>query len=959
MGSICLSSAPILRCASLTQLENILLVIPTALEVIFTSSLIFAKWGRGRKHLLITAEGWTYFVLVMVELLSGIVPPLQNNLSLFRALDLGIGVASFVPIFCYSFFLFLFTKGELADTLPSRLQNVATLTLVTFVPAIVIFNEIASFIGVTIRKTPAQNGRNYMISVGFTSREQEGLWTFFTSLTLALLTVYQAAVFSLAFFRLVQVLLHQRRIENKGSDKAHFLNGIGWISGAAKLGALDTVVGFAGGGFGISLTRRIFRMLSRAFLCIGIVKGFVKTTIFFVHPVVNNRTVKFSVDMVEDFQAVRSEIVNNRQEFRQSRLRQFISNPRLSTFRQLSPTATGFHATTRAPTHAVLISDEKEKLGKSLAQSNRQSFLTLQAGLPGMDHFADVKEKESKKLVTVVYKGGTPKLQMRFSVLNVPSPAKIADKVKNRPQSSWYESSDKSRYTQSSYYFDSEKPERSAVELQPPMPNFHHSEQKATSDGTRDSLNSIPSLHGPFEIITGTQQKLSQKPVQARIYQATITSTPSADQAPTINDAPTVVHNVTPETMAAMAFPEPTINYSPSPATRVKSMTSVKSMPDSLQAVHDLAGQFPGPPSFQYIPEDREMEDTWEDDSPSTVAYPPGIMVAQVISSPSELVFKGPERLRAEAASAMEVDDDVTWGSAPSQVSTPPISSSPVRAGKVPVSQPGGYRVSGTPRSKLSGQPVTAPVQKPKLEALKVPGMVPQRKSPVGVPQSPENITPATGLSGFSHFAVVPDPANDSDDPFLDLGMALDTGKSRQFRPMQSSIPVQVTPTATTPRKYLPKDEKLSRIAEWVDTSASVSVAQLQAEAEQPARENTLQNLHDRGKSIDNLVIPWLKRELPSSSKAPQQPSRVKSVGKAPKKSTPAPIQAGPTRGSMYLQPITIPPRDGTMPRAVQIEYGSLETVAVGGKGVLRDSEVLGIEDSARVKQKRQDINYF
>lgn len=115
-----------------------------------------------------------------------------------------------------------------------------------------------------------------MTAVGFTSKEQESLWTFFTSLTLAVFAVYQATFFFFAFFRVIQVLLHQRRIEEKGSDKMHFMNGIGWMSVGAKLGALEMVVGFVGGGFGISLTRRTVRLLSRVCFTIGVVKGYVR-----------------------------------------------------------------------------------------------------------------------------------------------------------------------------------------------------------------------------------------------------------------------------------------------------------------------------------------------------------------------------------------------------------------------------------------------------------------------------------------------------------------------------------------------------------------------------------------------------------------------------------------------------------------------------------------------------------
>lgn len=67
-------------------------------------------------------------------------------------LSCAIGVASFLPIFFYTFFLFLFTSNDLADALPRSIRNIAKLSLILFLPAIIVFNEIASFVGVKIGK---------------------------------------------------------------------------------------------------------------------------------------------------------------------------------------------------------------------------------------------------------------------------------------------------------------------------------------------------------------------------------------------------------------------------------------------------------------------------------------------------------------------------------------------------------------------------------------------------------------------------------------------------------------------------------------------------------------------------------------------------------------------------------------------------------------------------------------
>lgn len=84
-------------------------------------------------------------------------------------------------------------------------------------------------------------------------------------------------------------LSNQRRFEQSGQDAVHMIKGeyllrpgrlvlhnlpgVGWLAAGMKMGAIESVIGFAGGSFGIVITRRIFRLLGRAFLCFGVVKG--------------------------------------------------------------------------------------------------------------------------------------------------------------------------------------------------------------------------------------------------------------------------------------------------------------------------------------------------------------------------------------------------------------------------------------------------------------------------------------------------------------------------------------------------------------------------------------------------------------------------------------------------------------------------------------------------------------
>ena len=103
---------------------------------------------------------------------------------------------------------------------------------------------------------------------------KQHFWTLFTTLTLSFLTCFQITVFCFAFFRLTQAISGRRRIAgNNHSAKAHLIKGIGWISGSLMLGGLETAMGFAVGGFGVVLSRRILRLSTRVSLCIGVIKG--------------------------------------------------------------------------------------------------------------------------------------------------------------------------------------------------------------------------------------------------------------------------------------------------------------------------------------------------------------------------------------------------------------------------------------------------------------------------------------------------------------------------------------------------------------------------------------------------------------------------------------------------------------------------------------------------------------
>jgi hypothetical protein len=82
--------------------------------------------------------------------------------------------------------------------------------------------------------------------------------------------------------------------------------------------------------------------------------------------------------------------------------------------------------------------------------------------------------------------------------------------------------------------------------------------------------------------------------------------------------------------------------------------------------------------------------------------------------------------------------------------------------------------------------------------------------------------------------------------------------------------------------------------------------------------------------------------------------SKIKSIGAAPRRSTPAPVKTRSTRASMHLESIMIPPAPAVQPGMMEVvrEGGSLESVY--GQSVLRDSEVLAIEAGTRARTVRR-----
>lgn len=205
-----------------------------------------------------------------------------------------------------------------------------------------------------------------------------------------------------------------------------------------------------------------------------------------------------SVDSVEDFQQVRNELSDGkRKDFRRSRLRDFISGPQLDTFRQLTPTATAFHANPRAP--------------RGLSQFSPPRTTD---GLPAMRQFAAAKDLaimggssgKPNQRVTIHFDNGTPTLHMRFSALEIPP--LVFNNAKSRPQSEWAPVSRPVSYHPSSYPVvpPSAPSVLSTLELSdsgPPLatlPRSHYSTRRSRAQSSYSIPESYTSLSDVREL---------------------------------------------------------------------------------------------------------------------------------------------------------------------------------------------------------------------------------------------------------------------------------------------------------------------------------------------------------------------------------------------------------------------------------------------------------------------------
>ena len=69
----------------------------------------------------------------------------------------------------------------------------------------------------------------------------------------------------------------QYNIEDRAASEWEgiLFRGLGWLVVGAKISAIESAIGFATTSFGVILTRRVLRMIGRACIIIGVIKGFV------------------------------------------------------------------------------------------------------------------------------------------------------------------------------------------------------------------------------------------------------------------------------------------------------------------------------------------------------------------------------------------------------------------------------------------------------------------------------------------------------------------------------------------------------------------------------------------------------------------------------------------------------------------------------------------------------------
>ncbi|KAI0265350.1 hypothetical protein BC834DRAFT_182113 [Gloeopeniophorella convolvens] len=287
MGSVCFSPVPILRCDGLSRAEEAIVLAPVGLEVIFSLGLIFAGRHAGKTRFILAAEAPCYLLLAVLDYLGHVVPVFQTSLVAYKSLDIAVGAASFIPILLFTSYLYLFKRKEVFPHFPKRFILVANAFALVVIPVILVTNDIGSFMGITYRMAPEpiSHTAGKQLAVGSYITSFQFAREFVTSTSLALMATYEAVTFFVFFLRLASSFWTQRNIEQRAAteNEGVLFQGMGWLAIGMKLAAVESVIGFATTSFGVVLTRRILRMLGRACVIIGVVKGPDRKEDFFIY----------------------------------------------------------------------------------------------------------------------------------------------------------------------------------------------------------------------------------------------------------------------------------------------------------------------------------------------------------------------------------------------------------------------------------------------------------------------------------------------------------------------------------------------------------------------------------------------------------------------------------------------------------------------------------------------------
>ncbi len=248
-----------------------------------------------------------------------------------------------------------------------------------------------------------------------------------SSTSLALLTVTQALTFLLFFVRLVSGLVKQRNIEDRAATEREgvLFRGLGWLAVGIKLSAIESILGWITPSFGLVFTRRGLRMIGRACIIIGVVKGFVRAVRHFV---CLSDIMDFRPELREEFIILDNE---NGRDFPSGTRKLRVSGPRLHIS---SPTLMETSMSQRLSRMTFLrpFAQSGSDPEQIPSNSRRTSVVPLSPSTPTPTTGAKARPpplilKRSSSRVTVIHSHGrAPTLVLNLSSTGLPSSGAIA-----------------------------------------------------------------------------------------------------------------------------------------------------------------------------------------------------------------------------------------------------------------------------------------------------------------------------------------------------------------------------------------------------------------------------------------------------------------------------------------------------------------------------------------------------